>query len=124
MLADERCDDHVVRRHRLATPVCLDARNRQLRVSPRRRLRTTAGTVASRRKTRALPINDTAPNFEAETTEGKIRFHDWIGDNWAVLFAHPKDFTPICTTELGYMKIKSEFDKRGVKIIGISVDPV
>jgi thioredoxin-dependent peroxiredoxin len=73
----------------------------------------------------ALAINDMAPNFEAETTEGKIRFHDWIGDKWAVLFSHPKDFTPVCTTELGYMaKIKSEFDKRGVKIIGISVDPV
>src|SRR5947207_10493133 len=73
----------------------------------------------------ALAINDTAPDFEAETTEGKVRFHDWVGDKWAVLFSHPKDFTPVCTTELGYMaKIKSEFDKRGVKIIGISVDPV
>src|SRR5690349_5641708 len=72
-----------------------------------------------------LAINDTAPDFEAETTEGKIRFHDWIGDKWTVLFSHPKDFTPICTTELGYMaKIKPEFDKRGVKIIGLSVDPV
>jgi alkyl hydroperoxide reductase subunit AhpC len=73
----------------------------------------------------ALAINDTAPDFEAETTEGRIRFHDWIGDRWVVLFSHPKDFTPVCTTELGYMaKIKSEFDKRGVKIIGLSVDPV
>jgi thioredoxin-dependent peroxiredoxin len=73
----------------------------------------------------ALALNDTAPDFEAETTQGKIKFHDWIGDSWAVLFSHPKDFTPICTTELGYMaKIKPEFDKRGVKIIGLSVDPV
>ena len=72
-----------------------------------------------------LAINDIAPDFEAETTEGKIRFHDWIGDKWAVLFSHPKDFTPVCTTELGYMaKIKPEFDKRGVKIIGLSVDPL
>src|SRR4026208_1170893 len=73
----------------------------------------------------ALQINDTAPDFEAETTEGKNRFHDRIGDKWVVLFSHPKDFTPVCTTELGYMaKIKPEFDKRGVKIIGLSVDPV
>ena len=73
----------------------------------------------------ALALNDTAPDFEAETTEGRIKFHDWIGDKWAVLFSHPKDFTPVCTTELGYMaKIKPEFDKRGVKIIGLSVDPV
>jgi alkyl hydroperoxide reductase subunit AhpC len=73
----------------------------------------------------SLQINDVAPDFEAETTEGRIRFHDWIGDSWTVLFSHPKDFTPVCTTELGYMaRIKYEFDKRGGKIIGLSVDPV
>ena len=72
-----------------------------------------------------LTIGDTAPDFTAETTEGTINFHDYIGDSWAVLFSHPKDFTPICTTELGYMaSIKSEFDKRGVKIMALSVDPV
>jgi thioredoxin-dependent peroxiredoxin len=73
----------------------------------------------------SLRINDTAPNFTAETTQGKIDFHQWIGDGWAVLFSHPKDFTPVCTTELGYMaKIEPEFTKRNAKLIGLSVDPV
>src|SRR4029077_9371440 len=73
----------------------------------------------------ALQINDIAPDFEAETTEGRIKFHEWIGDSWAVLFSHPQDFTPACSTELVYMaSIKPEFDKRGVKILGLSVDPL
>jgi thioredoxin-dependent peroxiredoxin len=73
----------------------------------------------------SLTIGDTAPDFEADSTEGRIRFHEWIGDDWAVLFSHPRAFTPVCTTELGYMaSIKPEFDKRGAKIIGLSVDPL
>jgi alkyl hydroperoxide reductase subunit AhpC len=82
-------------------------------------------SISDRRTSMALRLGDVAPDFQADTTEGPVRFHDWIGDSWCVLFSHPKDFTPVCTTELGYMAAaKAEFERRGVRIIGISVDPV
>src|SRR5205823_13863502 len=87
-------------------------------LGPRRRSSDRKGETAM-----ALMLGDEAPDFEAQTTEGPIRFHDWLGDSWAVLFSHPKDFTPVCTTELGYMaNAKPEFDRRVVKIVGLCVD--
>jgi len=84
-----------------------------------------AAEISNKETSTMLRINDVAPNFEAETTHGPISFHEWLGDSWGVLFSHPKDFTPVCTTELGYMAgLQSEFEKRNCKIIGLSVDPV
>src|SRR6202030_1686231 len=84
-----------------------------------------ATTISIWRCDMSLRIGDTAPDFEVETTEGRIRFHEWLGGSWGVLFSHPKDFTPVCTTELGYMaRLKPEFDKRNTRVIGLSIDPV
>src|SRR5438128_1567705 len=107
----DRCKNRVIRN--------------SIRSHPRKRHQEEPMSTSQNESAMPLRLGATAPDFTAETTEGTIQFHDWIGDKWAVLFSHPKDFTPVCTTELGYMaKIKPEFDRRGVKIIGLSVDPL